>query len=175
MTSWCHGAPGIALGRACLRGTDLFDAHCAQEIAIALRTTAEMTEAKADHLCCGSMGVMAVMRLLLGSSPVPQEVRKICQQAVNVHTRQALMRCRKNMGKATDLRCFGATEGHLILPGFFTGLSGIAMALIDTPEANTMLGQFLSAGLLQTDICPSRRLTSAGKLLSTGSNDARTT
>jgi type 2 lantibiotic biosynthesis protein LanM len=148
MTSWCHGAPGIALGRACLWGTDLFDDQCAQEIAIALRTTAEMGEGKADHLCCGSMGLMTLMRLLLqGAWPVPQEVRKICRQAINVHIHKALMRCRNTVGKSTALRCFGTSEGFLILPGFFTGLSGIAMALIDTPEANTMLAQFLSAGL----------------------------
>jgi hypothetical protein len=57
------------------------------------------------------------------------------------------MRCRYIEGKSTALRCFGTSEGHLILPGFFTGLSGIAVALLDTPEANAMLAQFLSAGL----------------------------
>ena len=148
MTSWCHGAPGIALGRACLWGTDLFDDQCTQEIAVALRTTAEVGMAKADHLCCGSMGLMILMRLLLqGEAPVPQEVREVCEHAIEAHIERALMRCRNTGGKSTALRCFGTSEGHLILPGFFTGLSGIAVALLDTPEANAMLAQFLSAGL----------------------------
>ncbi len=94
MTSWCHGAPGIALGRACLWDTSGWDEHCSDEISIALQTTATPDPAGMDHLCCGSLGLMVLLRdLAQGPWPMQECVRQLAQdQAAQLH-RQALDRC----------------------------------------------------------------------------------
>jgi|CXWL01.1.fsa_nt_gi lantibiotic modifying enzyme len=62
MTAWCHGAPGVGLGRLGLAGV-LRDATVDGEIAAAMRTTATARLAATDHLCCGSFGRAAALRL----------------------------------------------------------------------------------------------------------------
>ena len=55
MNTWCHGAPGIALGRV---GTldMLDDGRVRAEIEYALDTTLDMGLTPIDHLCCGNFG-----------------------------------------------------------------------------------------------------------------------
>ncbi|MEA5475963.1 type 2 lanthipeptide synthetase LanM family protein [Synechococcus sp. CCY9201] len=142
--SWCHGAPGIALGRACLWGTALWDDQCAEEISAALGTTAALSGHGLDHLCCGSLGLMAVLELLsAGPWPLPQSLRESCLDVADMHRREALKRC---TGAEIRMRCFGTGEGTLMLPGFYTGLSGMGLALLGESGSKGMLGQLLSAG-----------------------------
>ena len=56
--SWCHGAPGIALGRSLLL-EDLPAA--AEDAALAARLSADCLPLPADHLCCGTMGVVDIL------------------------------------------------------------------------------------------------------------------
>ena len=146
MVSWCHGAPGIALGRACLWGTVLWDEQCAEELSIALETTASIKQPGMDHLCCGSLGLMLLLRdLAQGPWPVSENVQQLAlTQADQLHW-EALDRCQD---KEPQLRCFGTQEGNLVLPGFFTGLSGMAMALLKDRDSQWATNTLLSAGLL---------------------------
>lgn len=147
MVSWCHGAPGIALGRACLWGTALWDEQCAEELTIALRTTASITQPGLDHLCCGSLGLMVLLRdLAKGPWLMDERVQQLALDQANHLKRQALDRCK---GAELQLRCFGTKEGNLVLPGFFTGLSGMAMALLDDRDSQWTTQLLLSAGLLR--------------------------
>ena len=50
-------------------------------------------------------------------------------------------------GGQVRLRCFGTQEGSLMLPGFFTGLSGMGLALLETPASQSMVMTLLSGGL----------------------------
>ena len=55
MMSWCHGAPGIALGRLgglAMLGSD----DIRQDIEMAVQTTRAAGAQGVDHLCCGSLG-----------------------------------------------------------------------------------------------------------------------
>jgi type 2 lantibiotic biosynthesis protein LanM len=55
MTSWCHGAPGIALARlGMLRILD--DDRIRSEIDDAVQTTRSLPQTPADFLCCGNTG-----------------------------------------------------------------------------------------------------------------------
>ena len=147
MVSWCHGAPGIALGRACLWGTALWDEQCAEELTIALGTTASITQPGLDHLCCGSLGLMVLLRdLAKGPWLMDERVQQLALDQANHLKRQALDRCK---GAELQLRCFGTKEGNLVLPGFFTGLSGMAMALLDDRDSQWTTQLLLSAGLLR--------------------------
>lgn len=146
MVSWCHGAPGIALGRACLWGTALWDDQCAEEMATALGTTAARSHLQLDHLCCGSIGLMALLELLsVGPWPLPQSLRDAGLDVAGRHRREALRRC---AGTDLTLRCFGTGEGNLMLPGFFTGLSGMGLALLGDAGSKEVVAQFMSAGYL---------------------------
>ncbi len=59
MTAWCHGAPGVALGRALAPGLE--DAELAGEVAVAIGTTLASGLGTQDHLCCGAAGRIAVL------------------------------------------------------------------------------------------------------------------
>ncbi len=146
MTSWCHGAPGIALGRACLWGTVLWDEQASDELNAGLRTTATTSVQSGDHLCCGSLGLVALMRVLLqGPWTISADVRRDCVNAISSTLYSILRRCGLSR---PDLRCFTTAHESITLPGFFNGLSGMAMALINTSASNACLGELLSAGLL---------------------------
>jgi len=145
MVGWCHGAPGIALGRACLWGTELWDEQCTEEIAIALQTTAAKRSLGADHLCCGTLGLMVILQTLAkGSWPMDDNLRTLSLDAADKHRQRALKR---SMVDKVELRCFGTREGTLILPGFFTGLSGMGLALLENQQSQEIVSQFISAGL----------------------------
>lgn len=145
MVGWCSGAPGIALGRACLWGTDLWDAECVQEISAALDTTAAMPELGTDHLCCGNLGLMLQMQVLCaGPWEISPSVRKRAEEAIERHRVSALQRC---TDQHISLRSFGTREGALTLPGFFTGLSGMGIALLEDERSQANAATLLSAGL----------------------------
>ena len=55
MISWCHGAPGIALGR--IGGLCVLDSEdIRKDIERAINTTITCPIVEKDHLCCGNMG-----------------------------------------------------------------------------------------------------------------------
>ena len=141
---WCHGAPGIALSRACLWGTALWDEQCAKEIEVGLLTTASK-DLQMDNLCCGSLGLMVLLEMLSsGPWPINDQIRSHCQE-VAVHYRlQALHRC---SAEQIELRCFSTSKGLLVLPGFFTGLSGMGLALLEDDQSRAVISQLISAGL----------------------------
>ena len=148
VAGWCHGAPGIALGRACLWGTALWDDHCLKEMEAGLRTTAAHPEVEGDHLCCGNLGLMAVLELVgEGPWPLAQPVRDLCREAARRYRDRALSRCSLADDHAVALRCFTLDEGSLILPDFFTGISGMGLALLEDSESRRMLALLLTGGL----------------------------
>ena len=145
MVAWCHGAPGIALGRACLWGTDLWDQQCEEEIRIAIQTTLAQPEPRMDHLCCGGLGLMAVLKAAVaGPWCSDVETRSMAQQKAECYRASALERCSRGR---LDLRCFQTQEGSLFLPGFMTGLSGMGLALMNDQKSRSLLSNLMSAGL----------------------------
>ena len=150
MNSWCHGAPGIAISRACLWGTELWDKQAAEEMAIALFTTTQIKYDHGDHLCCGSLGLVSIMRVLRdGPWKLPQEVIIACDNAVERIRYDVLTRCADDN---INLKCFGTEDGNLLLPGFFTGLSGMAFALLEDTQSKDVLQLFLTCGLMDVKV-----------------------
>lgn len=146
MSSWCHGAPGIGVARACLWQTDLWDEQCLDEIHSAIRTTTRSGEQlKSDHLCCGQAGLAVILEMLCdGPWGVEAHVADLGRErTMQIHT--SLMK--RTSSKTTDLICFAAKESSLILPGFFTGLSGIGMALLRDDQSKKTTRRLLTAGL----------------------------
>lgn len=148
MTSWCHGAPGIALSRVCLFGSPLWDDECLDEIAVALKTLINLKMPFFDHLCCGTFGNAAILRVVaegpwatsLSGSIVAAAIARSSQLVA-----QSLSKAELNGGV---FHCFGTSESKLLLPGCFTGLSGIGLALLDQASRDDRLGRLLTLGLL---------------------------
>ena len=147
-TSWCHGAPGIALARACLWGTALWDEQCIEEMEAALTTTAALGQLDRDHICCGNLGIMAILELL-GEGPWPLNpgLRTLCNRAAQRHRHMALVRCGNQSTDTMQLRSLSTDQGILLLPGFFNGLSGMGLAILEDMESRKMLALLLTAGL----------------------------
>jgi type 2 lantibiotic biosynthesis protein LanM len=146
-STWCHGAPGIALSRACLWGTSLFDEECTREINIALQTTAlAVDHVSGNHLCCGNLGLAAIMRSIR-TLPVSlsYHTQAACSEALARISSDAIHR---GSSDKPDLICLGTDQGSLALPGFFNGLSGMGMALLESPKSQKRLAQVISAALL---------------------------
>jgi lantibiotic modifying enzyme len=79
MTSWCHGAPGIALSR--LAALPILDTPpVRQDISHGLRTTRLAGSRGQDTVCCGAMGrveTLLVTAKELGDPAYLQEARKM--------------------------------------------------------------------------------------------------
>ena len=147
-SAWCNGAPGIALGRACLWGTDLWDKKIEEEIENALLTTAS-TRIISDHLCCGTLGLVSIMRYMLkGPWSLSQEVTDTCQESINQLMETAVC---KALDPDKYLYSADLVNGKTILPGMMNGHSGMAMALMNTTEYDDNIAYILSAGILASN------------------------
>jgi type 2 lantibiotic biosynthesis protein LanM len=59
-STWCHGAPGVALGRLGILEV-AGDETVRAEIQVALETTLGLEDSGFDHLCCGNMGLAEIL------------------------------------------------------------------------------------------------------------------
>jgi type 2 lantibiotic biosynthesis protein LanM len=116
---WCHGAPGIGLARLDMLATDppkyLPDVRAAVQV---LRTA---SLERADHLCCGSTGRLAILHEIGQCLSLPALQAEARQRAV-----QLLDRATRN----TTYTLGWATYPHVSLPGLFQGTSGIGYGLL---------------------------------------------
>jgi len=120
MTSCCHGAPGIALGRlgglAMLDGDDI-----RRKIEIAVQTTRAAGVQGVDHLCCGSLGRAEVLLVAASRLARPDLAEVAGQWAWQM------------VAKAEESGTFAL---HPLLPrsvsspGFFQGTAGIGYELL---------------------------------------------
>jgi len=120
MTTWCHGAPGIGLGR--LGGLEILDTpEIRQEIAVALNTTQKLGLQNLDHLCCGNFGRMEV--LLVGATKLlsTELLETVQKQAATVVARA------KEVGA---FYLFSELSADVYNPGFFQGTAGIGYELL---------------------------------------------
>ena len=88
---------------------------------------------------------MVILRTLAtGPWPLSTELREHAATTARVHNEQCRQRC---TGRTLELRCVGTQESSLLLPGFFTGLSGIGLALLPDAATQAATVNLLSAGL----------------------------
>jgi type 2 lantibiotic biosynthesis protein LanM len=116
-TSWCHGAPGIALGR--LGGLKLLDSDDIRaDIDVALVTTrrALLTGGGIDHLCCGTLGRAETLFKAGQVLSRPALAEIALKVATNV------VRLAKQRG---CYHLFDELPDGIDNPGFFQGASGI--------------------------------------------------
>lgn len=135
LTQWCHGAPGIALGRvAALSIEDLPSIRV--EIDLALATTVSVGFVTADYLCCGNLGRAIILteaaqqlarpNLEMSARQLVTEVVKLAKERANKYT--------LNWNVAQPARN----------PGFMRGLSGIGYSLLKMSANGDVLPSVLS-------------------------------
>ena len=120
LTNWCHGAPGIALGR--LGALHIMDGpEIREEIRVALETTENLEQTQLDYLCCGNMGRVDV--LAYASRRLSE--RRLLVAALDL-TDKVLLRARGN----GHLGWLPETDNYQFDPSFFTGAAGVGYALL---------------------------------------------
>jgi type 2 lantibiotic biosynthesis protein LanM len=120
MTTWCHGAPGIALGRlGSLSVVD--DSEIRQEIEVAINTTKNFGLPNLDHVCCGNFG--RIETLLVGASKLSSpELLELAQKQA------AFLVARKR--KVGSYYLFPDVKADIFNPSFFQGAAGIGYQLL---------------------------------------------
>jgi lantibiotic modifying enzyme len=132
MLSWCHGAPGVALARLCIKSTPLWDDESAEDLELALAATADATPLSSS-LCCGGMGRAAILRAA--------HARGVAGPWLESAARL----------EAQTLAQTGASDGGFgEALGLFQGAAGIGLELLDgLAEARSAVAPHaLSAGLI---------------------------
>jgi lantibiotic modifying enzyme len=117
IVAWCHGAPGIGLGRLAALG-QLDDSTVREEIDIALRATVEHGFAINHSLCHGALGNVELLLLaaeLLGRQQ-DHDARERATAAIVASIEANGPVCGVPLGVET--------------PGFMTGLAGIGYELL---------------------------------------------
>lgn len=123
MSSWCHGATGIGLGR--LGGLPIADnTAIRQDVQTAIQTTYQTLEQKremVDQLCCGSMG--RVDFLITASDRLHQPEMLTNARA---QVSQVVHLARQKGGYTAE----PGLNHSIYVPGFFRGEAGIGYTLL---------------------------------------------
>ena len=120
LTMWCHGAPGILLGRVAALDV-LDDAQIRQDIAAALATTRAVAFTDVDHLCCGNLGRADILL---------QVSRSLGEPALELEGRDLALRAVERAGEELRFGLPSSLAGGLPDPTLFKGLAGIGYALL---------------------------------------------
>jgi type 2 lantibiotic biosynthesis protein LanM len=121
MAAWCHGAPGIALGRAS-GGGRAADAFIDSEIEATLALTMMAPRGRSDHLCCGNLGradVLLTVGRITARAAIAERGRLLAEGVA----RQILEEGR------LGVRGLGFDRGATVV-GLLHGLSGIGYQLL---------------------------------------------
>lgn len=120
MTSWCHGAAGIGLGRlGALSILETKEIH--QDLEVALQTTQKYGLQGVDHLCCGNFGRLEVL-LLAAQKLARPELQELALQ------KGAWVVARAKQTGAYQL--FANLPKGVFSPSFFQGTAGIGYELL---------------------------------------------
>jgi type 2 lantibiotic biosynthesis protein LanM len=139
MDNLYHKAAEIGFSRLCLMNTDLWDSTAEQEVRMAMETIGRIA-LPVDHICCGSFGQVAILRL--AHQRLDNEMWRVMSDRIESSSLD------ENLKRAGKFRLLGTPEANQMQPGFMTGLSGIGMILLDDENSLRMIRTLLSAGLL---------------------------
>jgi lantibiotic modifying enzyme len=118
-TSWCNGAPGIALGR--LGMLALGGELLRQDLRVALDTTSACSTLPIDALCCGNMGRSEI---LLQAHEALGDGRLLA--AAEATASRAVLRSRERDGRYSWL----GNGDERFFSTFFTGAAGVGYSLL---------------------------------------------
>jgi type 2 lantibiotic biosynthesis protein LanM len=120
MNAWCHGAPGILLANVPI--VNLLDADTVAARRTALATVAQWAPARADHLCCGTLGRCETLLAIGRRLGLPAATAAAYALAAEVATRASAAGHFRLSTPGFEYCVFDA--------GFFRGVSGIGYELL---------------------------------------------
>jgi type 2 lantibiotic biosynthesis protein LanM len=130
MTTWCHGAAGIALGRlASLEMGD--DPEVRREAQIGVQTTIRFGRNPLDHLCCGNFGRASILHFAARKSNRPELVETALGWAAAT--------CAEARRAGGQYALFWDLPRTVVNPGFMQGTAGIGYALLRLSCTNDSL------------------------------------
>lgn len=130
--TWCHGAPGVALGRAHLaRFTS--DEGIGRDLEIGLARCIEGGRREIDHLCCGNLGRAEIL-LYAGQAGGRPELVETAYEIVAETVERA--------EREGQFRWLRPGEGDFFDPSFFVGASGIGYTLLRFAEPEKLPSVF---------------------------------
>ncbi|HLV97313.1 MAG TPA: type 2 lanthipeptide synthetase LanM family protein [Ktedonobacterales bacterium] len=133
MTSWCHGAPGIGLGR--LGAWSVMNTpQIHSEIEVALATTRRYGPQGVDQLCCGSAGRMD---LLLEAS------RRLERPELAAQAQQWMGQIVASARQKKAYQLFHDLPASVFHPGLFQGTAGIGYEMLRLAEGGETLPSVL--------------------------------
>lgn len=126
-SAWCHGAPGIALGRfAALAAVD--EPELREDAETAIEITRAGAIERFDHLCCGNLGRVEILLLAeraLGREDLGREGRDLADRVLARYRSTGRFRL-----DPTGVGVDSVTEESPPLPMLFFGLAGIGYVLL---------------------------------------------
>jgi type 2 lantibiotic biosynthesis protein LanM len=126
-STWCHGAPGIALGR--LGGLSIDPTEqIHSDIEAALQTTHKTGLQNIDQLCCGNLGRSEIMLVAAQKLNSPQW-HQAAQELAAIAVRRAT--------QTGDYELFGNLPKSVFSPCFFQGVAGIGYQLLRLAHPQT--------------------------------------
>jgi type 2 lantibiotic biosynthesis protein LanM len=132
MVAWCHGAPGIGLGRLGGLG-QIDDPKVRDEIDVALRTTVQYGFAMNHSLCHGALGNVELLLTAARLLNRPEDHEALARATALI---------------VASIEANGAVTGVPLgveTPGFMTGLAGIGYELLRLAEPDKVPAALLLA------------------------------
>ena len=120
MNTWCHGAPGIGMGRLAMADLALTQPYT-DDIDAAIRSTRRFGIGTRDGLCCGALGRSDLFLL-----KATRENKTVASDLALSWASRIIARKRT----AGNYRLTGRTGMEFFDPSFFQGVSGIGYQLL---------------------------------------------
>jgi type 2 lantibiotic biosynthesis protein LanM len=128
MVNWCHGAPGIGLGR--LGGLSILDTEeIHQDVKVALQATQKYGLRSVDNLCCGNFGRIEVLLVAAQKLSSPELLKTAREKSASVVARAA---------QTGGYQLFANLPNHVFSPSFFQGTAGIGYELLRLAYPETL-------------------------------------
>jgi lantibiotic modifying enzyme len=128
--SWCFGAPGMALSRLVLLGSDADGAELRAELAETLDITATYPDEPVDHLCCGNLGRTEVL---------VSAARALGEPALLAPARGLALRAIQRAPGEEDFGLIPPGDVPVLRHSLWRGVAGIGYALLRLVDADGRL------------------------------------
>jgi type 2 lantibiotic biosynthesis protein LanM len=119
-STWCHGAPGITLGRLGILSIESSE-QILTDIEIGLQTTQNTDFQTIDHVCCGNLGRCETI-LVASQKLKSDKCAKLAQELASKVVQQSI--------KTGHYQLFSDLPGSVYNPSFFQGSAGIGYQLL---------------------------------------------
>ncbi len=144
MTSWCHGAPGIALSRAILYESLNASDNMKNDLINACKASFNYLEKNydylPDHVCCGKLGISLVLKIINN---------RIDKKIFNFDSQIQLSREKQFFENKNHFCLMHRKINPIFQPGLFNGLSGVILSQIEINDGLLFSPLILSGGLLK--------------------------